>query len=332
MKLQEFFRLQNWPKLARTFQKLVQKTPDDSSEFRSFPNPVFALMYMAARNGLATKYLAIEENFLLAAIHIAALKNFPFAEGVLPDLPGNMPSVPPGWVVFSFCAPKLTRVNLNSGFKDKESYEQFEADFNAFVGKSQVEGIISSAANVASRSPFQLAVMISPLYLLVTRRLSTKSFHRRTVIDLAARLGPHKPPRVLAVESAIWDAIFRLAEGRVSVHTVLRDLAKSLPWSDIDMASNCDSDLQWFSPKTCMFLAPCQKLITHPMTLYTTVTAMQYDPALSLVQGGSLNPSTNESRFVIKPKSFDLSNDDIFILFFRLQCPGGQHATFTCYT
>jgi len=34
--------------------------------------------------------------------------------------------------------------------------------------------------------------------------LSTKSFHRRTVIDLAARLGPHKPPRILAVESVIF--------------------------------------------------------------------------------------------------------------------------------
>ncbi len=225
-------------------------------------------MHMAARNGLATKYLAIEENFLLAAIHVAALKNFPFAEGVLPDLPGNMPCVPPGCVVFSFCAPKLMCGNLNSGFKDKESYERFEAEFNAFIEKSQTEGIISSTANVASRSPFQLAVMISPLYLLVTRRLSTKSFHRRTVIDLAARLGPNKPSRVLAVESVIWDAIFRLAEGRVSVHTVLRDLAKSLPWSDIDTASNCDSDQQWFSPKICMFLVPVQKLITHPTTLY----------------------------------------------------------------
>ncbi len=118
-----------------------------------------------------------------------------------------------------------------------------------------MKGAVSAIATVASRSPFQLAVMISPLYLLVTRRLSTKSFHRRTVIDLAARLGPHKPPRILAVESSIWDAIFRLAEGRVSVYTALRELAESLPWSDIDMAaSNCEADQQWFNLQCAFFI------------------------------------------------------------------------------
>ena len=31
-----------------------------------------------------------------------------------------------------------------------------------------------------------------------------KSFHCRTVIDLASRLGPHEPPRSLVVENVIW--------------------------------------------------------------------------------------------------------------------------------
>jgi hypothetical protein len=53
-------------------------------------------MQMAARNNAKTKYLAIEENFLLAAIHVAAMKDITFAEGILPDFPGNMPLVPPG--------------------------------------------------------------------------------------------------------------------------------------------------------------------------------------------------------------------------------------------
>ncbi len=59
--------------------------------------PMFTLMHMAARNGVATKYLAIEENFLLTAIHISALKNIPFSEGVLPDLPADIP-FPANWV------------------------------------------------------------------------------------------------------------------------------------------------------------------------------------------------------------------------------------------
>ena len=51
---------------------------------------------MASGNNAATRYLAIEENFLLAAIHIAAIKNIRFAEGTLPDLPADLPSMPPG--------------------------------------------------------------------------------------------------------------------------------------------------------------------------------------------------------------------------------------------
>ena len=92
--------MQNWLKLLVQFQKLVQNAANSSPEFCTFPNPMFSLMHMAARNHAATQYLAIEENFLLAAIHIAVMKNIPFAEGTLPDLPADMPSVPPGYVLF----------------------------------------------------------------------------------------------------------------------------------------------------------------------------------------------------------------------------------------
>lgn len=120
--------------------------------------------------------------------------------------------------------------------------------FHTYIQEYQTAGHPSSVAHIGSRSPFQLAVMLSPLYLLLTLRLSTKSFHRRTVIDLAARLGPHKPPRVLAVENSIWEAILQLSEGQISVFTALHDLANSLPWSDIDTAVNCEEDKKWFSP------------------------------------------------------------------------------------
>ena len=63
---------------------------------KTFSKPIFSLMEMAARNNARSKYLAIEENFLLAAIHVAVLKDIKFAEGILPDLPIDMPSVPPG--------------------------------------------------------------------------------------------------------------------------------------------------------------------------------------------------------------------------------------------
>lgn len=75
----------------------MKKTTDKTSlPMDTFSKPIFSLMQMAARNSAQTKYFAIEENFLLAAIHVAAMKDIPFAEGTLPDLPSDMPHVPPG--------------------------------------------------------------------------------------------------------------------------------------------------------------------------------------------------------------------------------------------
>ena len=68
---------------------------------------------------------------------------------------------------------------------------------------------------------------------IVHKMLSSQNRHR-----FGFQVGPHKPPHPLAVENVIRDAIFRLAESRIFVYTVLRDLANFLPWSDIDMA-NC---------------------------------------------------------------------------------------------
>ena len=121
-------------------------------------------------------------------------------------------------------------------------------EYDKFIQTCKSEGCNSSVSYVGTRSPLQLALMISPLYLLVTLRLSIKSFHRRTLIDVAARLGPHKPPYILAIENLVWDAIFRLAEGRDSVYVVLYDLANSLSSSDVDVALNGDIDKPWFAP------------------------------------------------------------------------------------
>jgi hypothetical protein len=73
--------LQDWLKLAIQFQKLVQNAADGSLQFHTFFNPMFSSMHMAAKNNATTKYLVIEENFLLATIHVAAMKSIPFAKG-----------------------------------------------------------------------------------------------------------------------------------------------------------------------------------------------------------------------------------------------------------
>ena len=63
---------------------MVMNTMDKNSlGMDMFSKPIFSLMEMVARNNAKSKYFAIEENFLLAAIHLAATKDIPFAEGSL---------------------------------------------------------------------------------------------------------------------------------------------------------------------------------------------------------------------------------------------------------
>ena len=133
------------------------------------------------------------------------------------------------------------------------AYDFFIGQYEEYIQNYSLEGQ-SSSASVASRTPLQLALMISPLYLFMTRRLSRKSFHRGLLIDMAARLGPHKPPLLLSVEELIWNAVFKLAEGPSSVYNVLNDLANSLPWSGdtgINEELNYGTE-QWFIPIPCM--------------------------------------------------------------------------------
>ena len=145
----------------------------------------------------------------------------------------------------------MENTNPSSGHKDKESYEGFVAEYEQFVENCRVEGCNSSASRIANRSPLQLALMISPLYLLMTARLSMKSYNRRTLIDLAAKLGPQKLPLILKVENLIWDALFKLAEGRSLVHDILLELANSLPWMEINGALNPGTEA-WFDLSSSM--------------------------------------------------------------------------------
>ena len=102
--------------------------------------------------------------------------------------------------------------NPSSRIKDKNLYDSFVNEYRHFMKNYQIDGQKSATG---TRSPLQFALMISPLYLLMTWRLSSKSFHRRTLLDAASRLGPNKPLllEVLIVdccESPLWWSLLQL--------------------------------------------------------------------------------------------------------------------------
>lgn len=52
-------------------------------------------------NADKSSVIAIADNFLFAALQLAALKHIPFKRGVLPDLPSSCPTFSTGFVLES---------------------------------------------------------------------------------------------------------------------------------------------------------------------------------------------------------------------------------------
>jgi len=95
------------------------------------------------------------------------------------------------------------------------------------------------------RAPLHLALLISPIYLLLPVQHINKSYNRNTMISLSSCLGNCKPQVVFDVEMEIWRSLFSLASGKVDPFDVLHQLSEDLPWDRIQAASSTDS--KWFN-------------------------------------------------------------------------------------
>lgn len=103
---------------------------------------------------------------------------------------------------------------------------------------------MKGAGHASLCAPLHLALLISPLYLLVPFRIVKYSFHRRPLIEYAHKLGPHKPRIILEVENHIWDAVFAIAENPQAIETIIHQLASRMPWNKFDAVSTQDG--AWF--------------------------------------------------------------------------------------
>lgn len=97
------------------------------------------------------------------------------------------------------------------------------------------------------RAPLHLALLISPIYLLLPMQLFKKAYNRHTMLSIGQSLGNHKPKILLDVEMAIWRTLFALTSGSLDPLDLLQRLSDELPWNRIQNASSTDSERTWFS-------------------------------------------------------------------------------------
>lgn len=117
-------------------------------------------------------------------------------------------------------------------------------DLRAFVSEvTQRTGVLEGVSFM--RTPLQLALLISPIYLLLPMQLFKRSFSRQTMLYISESLGNHKPRILEDVEIAIWKTLFSITSEKLDPLHHLQQLSNSLPWEQI--ANTMSSERAWFS-------------------------------------------------------------------------------------
>ena len=118
--------------------------------------------------------------------------------------------------------------------------------------------------NNSLRLPLLLASMTSPILLLAPISLHKQSVNSYELLNVRERdtismfsiltgatqmavLSGNQKPRVIAtVEKLIWATIFAVARGEVHFEEAVRNLAESLPWLEVEAATQNEWIRHWF--------------------------------------------------------------------------------------
>ena len=138
------------------------------------------------------------------------------------------------------CVIDLLFHRIHLAIQEKEELQDLSSLAVAIATqlKSKIEGLSFL------RAPLQLALLISPIYLLNPGQLMKRTYNRNTMLSIYRLLGNKKPESIVEVEKAIWKVVFELSEGHLDPAQLLLNLYDNLPWEK--MASLSEDDLRWF--------------------------------------------------------------------------------------
>jgi len=88
-------KLEHWPTLLTDFHMLMQKVavPAQSQISDDSRSSTFRLLSLISKNEWAKSFSNIEGNFLIAAMHISCMREFPFSQDSYPDIPDKFDSM-----------------------------------------------------------------------------------------------------------------------------------------------------------------------------------------------------------------------------------------------
>ncbi|PPR03258.1 hypothetical protein CVT26_008086 [Gymnopilus dilepis] len=296
--LHGFEKLADWVGALYAFKTTVERYSQSNQQPEILPgNPFASLVGMLSVNETKGNYHAIENNFIRAAMHIAAMEMIIFPDHVLPDMPCNLHKL--GYQPMS-CNPSSTLEGMDLPLSTLFSYD-FQEELSSSTKGGSPAGL---------RAPLQLALLLTPLYLTLQMSLFKKSFNRRVLIETAAKLGPCKPLVLRKVEYLFFHALQRLSKGRVLPGRVLKDLVDSIPWNEVDELAHT-SERFWFDLQRLSTAANASPLDPLPSSTISSIpepssstTGSKDELALSLTrQAPALRANTIVSTCEPPPSS-----------------------------
>ena len=151
------------------------------------------------------------------------------------------------------------------------------------------------------KQPLQLALMITPLFLLVPRSLTSREISKEAMFrvsclctshsnktnifnQLAVALGnQNRPPLLVHIENMIWRALFELADPNqtTSAFAVLKQLYTNIPWDSLKLLDPVERHWFSFAP------SPVEQVLPAPLSLVASSFVVSSSSSSSPVASSS---------------------------------------------
>jgi len=88
-------KLEHWPTLLTNFHMLMQKVAVlvQNPFVNTSGSSTLRLLSLISKNEWAKSFANIEGNFLIAAMHVSSMREFPFSQDSYPDIPERFESM-----------------------------------------------------------------------------------------------------------------------------------------------------------------------------------------------------------------------------------------------
>lgn len=264
-------KISHWPNVLKEFRTILVSLSSPNDRLTSSLPASLQLLQALSQANSAKKGAKIRHNFLIAAAHIAFIKEhrFDVRQGVTQNSDYNVPDFP----------------DMTSNDFLKDVHSKLTGEAPAYI----VKLCSSETSGNALRFVLHLALLVSPLCLCLPIGIHKKAFSRKCLMQLSSVLGPNKPDILRRVEKLLWTVIFDIVERPQDVAAILKKVGDSLSWNDISALSDqVDQLTAWFDIETrCE--DPLPRSTPTPVSLSTSVSQTHHvtEPVPRNVQGAT---------------------------------------------